>query len=267
MKKKWWLSIPLCLLAFIVVSIIPYIILRISFDIDPMELTALDSTPFLEIVGSLLFIISMGLIYKHLFQIDIIKPLYLRKTYLLFLAGTFCCIVVNYLIQFLFGDSLGDLTVLTQLTVLDVFSIFIITIIMALFEELIFRKYLVDFGEGIGLNLIISTVFSALLFALYHTENLENSWFLIISAILYSYTRYLFKTISFAVGLHFALNLLVHCYGMEIGEPIFAEDPYEDVSLEWALESIRFDVACFILLFSSITAMKLKKDNRSENNN
>ncbi|WP_170114216.1 CPBP family intramembrane glutamic endopeptidase [Kangiella spongicola] len=115
-------------------------------------------------------------------------------------------------------------------------------------EELLFRKYLVELGQGLGLKLWLSCLVSAVLFALWHTTAIENSWFLIVSALVYSYFTYLFKSISFTVGAHLAFNILTMFTDSAGVESNLTTNYYVDVPSEWVFSSIMFDLNLLALV-------------------
>ena len=188
--------------------------------------------------------IAIFLIYKIFFKTNLLLSLKSKKVYWLFIAGLGACILVNLYRNLLFDDGIAYF----QEVVIDSIPLLAIIAVGVLCEELLFRKYLVELGQGLGLKLWLSCLASAVLFALWHTTSLENSWFLIVSALVYSYFTYLFKSISFAVGAHLAFNILIMFTDPAGVESNITTNYYVDVPSEWVFSSIMFDLNLLALV-------------------
>ena len=250
-KKKWSLSVIVLSIATLSVLVLTYG-LTFLFIEKPKDLSLEQgSLIIIESIFYSLSIVTLALVYRYLFQENIIKALKTRKVPLLFLGGVLLCVFASWVRELLLDDGLGDIYDIK----LENFKLFYAVLIAVVFEELLFRKYLVELGQGLGLRLWLSCLLSAILFALWHTTAIENSWFLIFSGLLYSYFTYLFGSIAFAVGLHLMFNLFVIFIdvGVGSGAAMVINDSYQDVSIDSGVSSVRFDLTCLAIVLIIIS--------------
>lgn|GEM_PF-3955482 len=248
--KKWLLSALTYLVIFFLIILISYFIGVNILGVSAREpLLGNEDLIIMDTIFYSLCVIGLILVYRILLKKNLLNSLKDKRAYLLFLSGIFTCFVVSYLRSIIFDDGLGNLGDLKVDSLLLIYSVFIVVI----FEELFFRKYLVELSQALGMKLIVSCLVSAILFALWHSIDLKNSWFLIVSALLYSYVTYLFRSISFAVGLHLLFNMVVIFTGVDSPSSIIIKDDYNNNSFDTAISSIRFDlsVLAFILIVCS----------------
>lgn len=262
MRKNWAISFVSFLGLFLVSVFLVSALFLGVFSIDYEGIAFLNiKWPF--IINSLvtfLLIISLVIIYKKLIKKNILEVVFKKRTYILMFSGVLLCLAVVYIRNLLFGESVGRLSDLSAINGIELLKIILILWVPVLFEELLFRKYLVELGEGLGLGLVVSTILSAILFALAHSVYLENSWFLIIMAIFLSYTRYLFGGIAFAVGVHFAFNVIVYSFYIEVGESIIVGiASYDEVPQEWAFQVTWFIISCFATLLIAMDLIERSK--------
>lgn len=240
-KKRWMLSVLFLVLFMLLVGVTTgFVAAAFADDVTRLK----NDLIFTQALTISILLIAILLLYKIFFNTNLLLSLKSKKVYLLFIAGFGACLLVNLYRNLLFDDGVGYF----QEIVIDSIPLLAIVVVGVLCEELLFRKYLVDLGQGLGLKLWLSCLVSAVLFALWHTTSLENSWFLIVSALVYSYFTYLFKGISFAVGAHLAFNILVMLTdpaGLEVN---LTTDHYVDVPSEWAFNSIMFDLNLLALV-------------------
>lgn len=241
-------AISICIL-IIIIPIASYLILKSALGLDYSN----DDIKFhtlimLEALGYSLLIICIVFVYQYTLKKNLLVTLKKQNIYLLLCGGALLCFLIDCIRTALYDDSLGSVSEINISGSISLYTLFITVV----FEELLFRKYLVDLGKGLGLNLIVSCIVSAILFALWHTVSIEHSWHLIFSGLLYSYFTYRFNSISFSVGLHFMYNLLV-VFGNSNEQQAFMEDAYEYISPATVYLSIKFDLstlALFLILDS-----------------
>lgn len=209
-----------------------------------------DAQLVLEVLGYSSAVICISLVYQYILKKNLWNAIIRKDVYCLFFMGAILCALVNIVRTALYDESLGWISSLNFRDILPLYLVFIAVV----FEELLFRKYLVELGRGLGLSLIVSCLLSAVLFAFWHTATLSNSWHLILSGLIYSYFTYRFKSISFSIGLHFMYNLLV-TFSNHDHTKFLLEDSYEYVSPATSYLSIKFDLstlAIFLIVDSLI---------------
>lgn len=256
MKKQWLIS----LIVFVAITVSSCIIVFSKFswfDIDPTKIFIGD-VDLAEIIITSFIIIGLAFAYSIALKVNIASSFFDKRTYLLFIFGALVCLTANYVIELFFDSGLGLFDSLLTMSGIAVIQSILAMFLLVLMEELLFRKYLVELGEGLGLSLIVSVFISSILFALGHSPNLAISWFLIVSALLYSYTKYIFNSIAVAVGLHLIFNLLLS-YSTQVGTLASNTNSYQDVNVDTALESVRFDLVCFVVLIITVYIIKRPK--------
>lgn len=245
-KSKWSFSFLILAIVTLFVSLVSYILVRLLVGesgeqgLEQAHLLMID-TLFYSLV-----VVTLIAVYVCLLKQNLLVTLKSKKIYLLFVGGVLLCVTVSWTRELLLGDGLGDLYDIK----IESFKLVYAVLIAVIFEELLFRKYLVELGQGLGLRHWLSCLLSAILFALWHTTAIENSWFLIFSGLLYSYLTYLFGSIAFAVGLHLMFNLFVIFVDVSAGSGAEAvmSDTYQDVSIESGVSSVRFDLTCLAIV-------------------
>ncbi|GAA0210565.1 hypothetical protein GCM10009123_17440 [Kangiella japonica] len=240
-KKQWVLSV-LFLVLFVLLAggAIGFVATTFVDDVTRLQ----NNLIFNQTLSISILFIAILLVYKIVLKTNLLLSIKSKKVYLLFIAGFVTCLLVNLYRDLLFDDGVANF----QDIVIESIPLIAIVAVGVLCEELLFRKYLVDLGQGLGLKLWLSCLVSAVLFALIHAAALENSWFLIVSALVYSYFTYLFKSISFAVGAHLAFNILTMFTTPAGVESNLTTNYYSDVPSEWAFSSIMFDLNLLALV-------------------
>lgn len=256
-KKTWMLSV-LSLVLFVLLAGVATGAVAVAL-VDDVGHLKNDLIFYLALPLTIIFF-AILLLYKIFFKTNLLLSLKSKKVYLLFIAGFAACLLVNLYRSLLFDDGIAYF----QEIVIDSIPLLAIVVVGVLCEELLFRKYLVDLGQGLGLKLWLSCLVSAVLFALIHAAALENSWFLIVSALVYSYFTYLFKGISFAVGAHLAFNILTMFTDQAGVESNLTTNHYVDVPSEWAFSSIMFDLnlLALVLIVLSLKGYVIKWFNK-----
>jgi membrane protease YdiL (CAAX protease family) len=103
-----------------------------------------------------------------------------------------------------FQLKLNDVSLLSQLVIV------IIALATAIFEEITFRYYLINYLKGLTKYVSVHILISSIIFAFFHLGNLNVSSFAIFShfigGIVYAFAYILSRRLSLAIGLHFGWN-------------------------------------------------------------
>lgn len=262
-KSKWGFSFLILVIATLFVSLVSYILVRILVGESGDQGLEQEHLLMIDTLFYSLVVVTLIAVYARFLKQNLLVTLKSNKIYLLFVGGVLLCVTVSWIRELLLNDGLGNLYDIR----IKSFTLVYPVLIAVLFEELLFRKYLVELGLGLGLRLWLSCLMSAILFALWHTTAIENSWFLIFSGLLYSYLTYLFGSIAFAVGLHLMFNLFVIFIdvGAGSGTEEVMSDTYQDASIGSGVSSVRFDLTCLatVLIVMSINDKLRSKFNTS----
>ena len=256
-KNKWSMSVLILVIATLFVSLSSYISVRLLVGESGDQGLEQEHLLMIDTLFYSLVVVTLIAVYVCLLKQNLLVTLKSKKIYLLFVGGVLLCVTVNWIRELLLNDGLGNIYDIK----IKSFKLLYAVLIAVLFEELLFRKYLVELGQGLGLRLWLSCLISAILFALWHTIAVEYSWFLIFSGLLYSYLTYLFGSIAFAVGLHLMFNIFVVFIdvGAGSGTGVIMNDAYQDVSIDSGVSSVRFDLSCLavvLIVFSIVDKIK-----------
>lgn len=222
--KKYAFTIGMAMILFVILQMVSSLVL--SFTLPTYLSDKFDISTILVIENSLILIISLSLssLFIKFYSTDIVKEK--RKE----LKGTqkfeiiFMGIAVIAFIQFIvtylyekFGinqDVIANAGIVPQKTFGGIL-IFIIgmALIPALFEELLFRNWILNASKKYGK--VFAIVFSAVLFGLYHM-NVSQGVFAFLIGVLFGVIAVGTGTIKYTCLLHF-LNNLYACLGMILG--------------------------------------------------
>jgi membrane protease YdiL (CAAX protease family) len=251
-KSKWSLSVLILVIGALFISLASYVSAKLLVGESGDHGLEQEHLFMIDTLFYSLAVVALVAIYVCLLKQNLLVIFKSKKLYMLFVGGMLLCVTVSWIRELLLNDGLGNIYDIK----IKSFKLLYAVLIAVLFEELLFRKYLVELGQGLGLRLWLSCLISAILFALWHTTAIEDSWFLIFSGLLYSYLTYLFGSIAFAIGLHSMLNIFVVFVdaGAGSGAEVIMSDAYQDVSIDSGVSSVRFDLSCLavVLIFLSI---------------
>ncbi len=224
--KKFAFTIGMALILFVVLETLSSLIL--SFILPTYLAKYFDMSTILVIENSIILIISLGLAsgFIKLYSSDIEfdrtekKSLSGNQKFQVVFIGIAIISIIQILLNYLYekfgvsGDIFESAGIAPQKSFIGII-VFIVgmALVPAIFEELLFRKWILNTSKRYG-NLF-AIVFSAILFGIYHL-NISQGIFAFLIGILFGTIAVYTGGIKYTCLLHF-LNNLYACLGMILG--------------------------------------------------
>ncbi len=222
--RKFAFTIGLAMILFVVLQVLSSLIIEI---IVPTYLNGkLDSSTIFVIENSLILIVCLGLtsLFIKFYTTDNEKPEKKKLTgvqkFELIFMGIAVITFVQFISNYIFskigvkGDVFESIGLAPHKSFFGIL-VFItgMALIPAIFEELLFRKWILNTSKKYGK--LFAVVFSALLFGLYHM-NVSQGVFAFLIGLLFGVIAICTGGIKYTCILHF-LNNLYACLGMILG--------------------------------------------------
>lgn len=221
--KKFGFTIGMAFIIFVVLETLTSIVT--SFIVPAYFAEAVDMSTIFVIENSIILVVSLGLASAFIkFYSDEEAPKGkilsgLQKFELIF-VGIAVVVGIQYLSTFICdklginGDIVETVGIVPQKTFFGILTFITgLALVPALFEELLFRKYVLNYSKKYG-N-VFAIVFSALLFGIYHF-NLSQGIFAFLIGILFGIIAVYTNGIKYTCLLHF-LNNFYACLTMILG--------------------------------------------------